>query len=529
MLYLSQRKKYRRPASHCEVKSLRKKLKEKISESLSSVLPITVIVLLLSFTLAPMPIGTLMLFLMGAAMLIVGMGFFSLGADIAMMPMGDQMGRKLGESKKLPFILAVCFFIGVTVTIAEPDLTVLARQVPAVPDLVIILTVAVGVGIFLMISMLRTRLGWSLSRTLIILYILVFLLSIFVPNEFLAVAFDSGGVTTGPITVPFIMALGTGLASIKGKADDNFGTVALCSVGPILAVMLLGLFYQSTEVAYDPFTIPIVFNSQDVGAQFALGLPEYIEEVALGLLPIILFFAAFQLISIRLRKHAIIKIVVGILYTYVGLVLFLTGANVGFMPAGYFLGQTLAALPQEWILVPIGMVVGYFIVAAEPAVHVLNKQVEEVTAGAIPQKAIGLSLSIGVAVSVGIAMLRVWLGIPIYYFLVPGYAIAILLTFFVPKIFTAIAFDSGGVASGPMTATFLLPLAMGACEALDGDILLDAFGVVAMVAMTPLITLQMLGLAYQRKLKRTRDLTPDEEQEIILTDDVIDYPEEVDV
>lgn len=506
---------------------MRQKLKEKISESLSSVLPITIIVLILSFTLAPMPIGTLMMFLLGAVMLIVGMGFFSLGADIAMMPMGDQMGRKLGASKNLPFIMAICFFIGVTVTIAEPDLTVLAQQVPAVPDMVIILTVAIGVGIFLMLSTLRTRKGWSLSRTLIILYAFVFILSIFVPNEFLAVAFDAGGVTTGPITVPFIMALGTGLAGVTGKDDDNFGTVALCSVGPILAVMLLGVFFQSSDVAYTPFEIPLVTDSQEVGIQFASGLPEYMEEVLLGLLPIILFFAVFQLISIRLRKHAIIKIGVGILYTYIGLVLFLTGANVGFMPAGYFLGQTIAALPHDWILVPIGMIVGYFIVAAEPAVHVLNKQVEEVTSGSIPQKAIQLSLSIGVALSLGMAMLRVWLGIPIYYFLVPGYAIAIILTFFVPKIFTAIAFDSGGVASGPMTATFLLPLAMGACEALGGDILMDAFGVVAMVAMTPLITLQILGLAYRIKLAKTHDITPSEASVLASSEDIVEYEDDI--
>ncbi len=506
---------------------MRQKLKEKISESLSSVLPITIIVLILSFTLAPMPIGTLLMFLLGAVMLIVGMGFFSLGADIAMMPMGEQMGRKLGASKNLPFIMAICFFIGVTVTIAEPDLTVLAQQVPAVPDMVIILTVAVGVGIFLMLSMLRTRKGWSLSRTLFVLYVIVFVLSIFVPNEFLAVAFDAGGVTTGPITVPFIMALGSGLAGVTGKNDDNFGTVALCSVGPILAVMLLGVFYQSSDVAYTPFEIPLVTDSQEVGYQFAAGLPEYMKEVALGLLPIILFFFVFQLVSIRLRKRAIIKIVVGILYTYVGLVLFLTGANVGFMPAGYFLGQTIAALPQDWILVPIGMIVGYFIVAAEPAVHVLNKQVEEVTSGAIPQKAIQLSLSIGVALSLGMAMLRVWLGIPIYYFLVPGYAIALILTFFVPKIFTAIAFDSGGVASGPMTATFLLPLAMGACEALGGDILMDAFGVVAMVAMTPLITLQILGLAYRIKSAKTHDITPTEASALASSEDIIEYEDDI--
>ena len=377
--------------------------------------------------------------------------------------------------------------------------------------------------------MLRTRFNLPLGPTLIALYTGVFLLSIFVPNAFLAVAFDSGGVTTGPITVPFLMALGTGMASIKGRDEDNFGMVALCSVGPILAVMLLGLCYQSTEVSYTPFAIPSVFDSQDVGAQFLQGLPDYMKEVALGLLPIILFFAVFQLASIRLKRRAVIKIIVGIGYTYVGLVLFLTGANIGFMPAGYYLGTTLAALPQYWMLVPIGMVVGYFIVAAEPAVHVLNRQVEDVTSGAIPQKAIGLALSIGVAVSIGLAMLRVCLGIPIYYLLVPGYAVALLLTRCVPRIFTAIAFDSGGVASGPMTATFLLPLTMGACEALGRDILTDAFGVVAMVAMTPLITIQLLGLIYQRKIRRTRDVTQAEEREIEFVDEIIDYNEEVEL
>lgn len=508
---------------------MRKKLKEKISEALSSVLPITVIVLLLSFTLAPMPIGTLLLFLLGAAMLIVGMGFFSLGADMAMMPIGEQMGRKLGGRWKLIAVAVICFLIGAMVTIAEPDLQVLARQVPAVPDAVIILAVAAGVGVFLVVSMLRTRFNLPLGPTLIALYTGVFLLSIFVPNAFLAVAFDSGGVTTGPITVPFLMALGTGMASIKGRDEDNFGMVALCSVGPILAVMLLGLCYQSTEVSYTPFAIPSVFDSQDVGAQFLQGLPDYMKEVALGLLPIILFFAVFQLASIKLKRRAVIKIIVGIGYTYVGLVLFLTGANIGFMPAGYYLGTTLAALPQYWILVPIGMVVGYFIVAAEPAVHVLNRQVEDVTSGAIPQKAIGLALSIGVAVSIGLAMLRVCLGIPIYYLLVPGYAVALLLTRCVPRIFTAIAFDSGGVASGPMTATFLLPLTMGACEALGRDILTDAFGVVAMVAMTPLITIQLLGLIYQRKIRRTRDVTQAEEREIEFVDEIIDYNEEVEL
>lgn len=285
-------------------------------------------------------------------MLIVGMGFFSLGADMAMMPIGEQMGRKLGGRWKLIAVAVICFLIGAMVTIAEPDLQVLARQVPAVPDAVIILAVAAGVGVFLVVSMLRTRFNLPLGPTLIALYTGVFLLSIFVPNAFLAVAFDSGGVTTGPITVPFLMAAGDRHGQHQGADEDNFGMVALCSVGPILAVMLLGLCYQSTEVSYTPFAIPSVFDSQDVGAQFLQGLPDYMKEVALGLLPIILFFAVFQLASIRLKRRAVIKIIVGIGYTYVGLVLFLTGANIGFMPAGYYLGTTLAALPQYWMLVP---------------------------------------------------------------------------------------------------------------------------------------------------------------------------------
>ena len=505
---------------------MQKKLKEKISESLTSVLPVTVIVLLLSFTLAPMPTGTLMLFLLGAAMLIVGMGFFSLGADMAMMPIGEQMGGKLGGGWRLASVALICFLIGTVVTIAEPDLQVLAKQVPSVPDAVIILSVAAGVGLFLVVSMLRTRFGLPLAPTLVGLYALVFGLSIFVPNEFLAVAFDAGGVTTGPITVPFLMALGSGMAGVQGKDGDDFGMVALCSVGPILMVMLLGVCYQSTEIVYTPFAIPFVRDSQEVGQQFLQGLPAYMKEVALGLLPILVFFAVFQLASIRLKRRSVIKILVGAGYTYIGLVLFLTGANVGFMPAGSFLGRTLAGLPEYWLLVPIGMVVGWFIVAAEPAVHVLNRQVEDVTSGAIPQRAIGLAMSVGVSVSIGLAMLRVCLGIPIYFLVVPGYGLALLLTRFVPNMFTAIAFDSGGVASGPMTATFLLPLTMGACEALGRDILTDAFGVVAMVAMTPLITIQLLGLLYQHKLRRTA-AGEVQIQTLELVSDIIDYDEEV--
>lgn len=484
---------------------MRKKLKEKISESLTSVLPVTVIVLILSFTLTPMPNGTMLLFLLGAAMLILGMGFFSLGADMAMVPIGEQMGRRLGPGSRLPMVIVVCFLIGVFVTIAEPDLTVLAKQVPAVPDLVIILTVAVGVGVFLVASMLRTRFNIPLAPTLLVLYIGVFLLSIFVPNEFLAVAFDSGGVTTGPMTVPFIMAFGVGIAAIRSDrhaADDSFGLVALSSVGPILAVMILGMIYNPDRSPYVPPTIPEIGDSVELWKLFGEGLPRYIQEIAVSLLPIILFFLAAQVIVLRLDRRQLLRIGIGLVYTYVGLVLFLTGVNVGFMPAGNYLGQQIASFDYPIVLVPIAMVMGYFIVRAEPAVYVLNRQVEEITDGAISADAMGIGLSIGVSISLGLAMIRVLTGISILWFLIPGYAIALGISFFVPKIYTAIAFDSGGVASGPMTATFLLPLAQGACTALGGDIVTDAFGVVAMVAMTPLITIQVMGLATKISARR---------------------------
>lgn len=493
-------------------------------------MPITAIVLLLSFTLAPdMPVGTLMMFLLGAILLVVGMGFFSLGADMAMMPMGDGVGGevvRLGKRSIWP-IIPLVFLIGAFITMAEPDLQVLANQVPAVPDMVIILTVAAGVGVFLILSVVRTLKGrFSLNNLLLVFYILVFLLAMFVPKEFLAVAFDAGGVTTGPITVPFIMALGIGVASshkANQQAEDNsFGMVALCSVGPILAVLIMGICLSGTEITYTPFTITGTYTSREAGLQFLHGFPEYMREVALGLLPVVVFFAIFQIFSLHLKKDALIRLLVGIGYTYVGLVLFLTGVNVGFMPAGNYLGSTIGELDYNWVLIPIGMVVGYFIVAAEPAVHVLNKQVEEVTGGAVPQRAMNLSLSIGVALSVGLAMVRVLTGISILWFLIPGYAIALILSRKVPKVFTAIAFDSGGVASGPMTATFLLPFAMGACSALGGDVLTDAFGIVAMVAMTPLVTIQCLGAFYQWRLERTVEVT-EAETSTMSSEDIIEF------
>ena len=415
-----------------------------LKESLTSVLPITAIVLVLCFTITPISNNAMMAFLLGSLLLIVGMGLFTLGSEMSMIPLGEAVGKEITRSKKVWVIVAISFLIGVIITVAEPDLQVLAGQVPSIPDRVIIWSVALGVGV----SAVRN------DR-------------------------EAGG--------------------------DSFGLVALCSIGPIITVLLLGLLYQPDGSTYTPVSVPDAKDTAEMFRSYTHALPEYFKEIFLSLAPILAFFVLFQLVTRRMHRREVMSMLFGLLYTYIGLVLFLTGVNVGFMPVGSFLGESIAAHESySWLLIPIAMLIGYFIVSAEPAVHVLNRQVEEITAGAIPASAMNAALSIGVSVSLALAMIRVLTGISIMWFLIPGYVLSLALSFVVPKIFTSIAFDSGGVASGPMTATFLLPFAMGACDALGGNVVTDAFGVVAMVAMTPLVTIQLLGVSYQRKLsKRT--------------------------
>ncbi|MDO5377552.1 MAG: DUF1538 domain-containing protein, partial [Clostridia bacterium] len=483
------------------------KLKEKTLESLSAVLPITLIVLALSVTLVPMELGPVVMFAVGAVMLVVGMGLFQLGAEMAMSPLGEGIGVQMERAKRLPVILLIAFLMGAIITMAEPDLQVLAQQVPSIPNQVLIGSVAVGVGLFLALAVLRILAQINLSKLLIVLYTVLLAVSLFVPKDFLAVAFDSGGVTTGPITVPFIMAMGVGMASVRGDknaANDSFGLVALSSVGPVLAVLILGCFYNPQDAAYTPVTVAEVTTTRDVAGEFFFGIPHYALEVAVSILPIMAVFAIFQLLTHRYPRRQRMRVLVGFAYTYVGLVLFLCGVNIGFGPVGTLLGRDLAQPHLKWLLVPIGMLIGYYIVKAEPAIQVLNHQIQGVTNGAISAKAMNRCLSVGVSVSVGLAMLRVITGLPIQYILIPGYVIAMILSRIVPPIFVGIAFDSGGVASGPMTTTFLLPLSIGACETLGGNVMTDAFGVVALVALTPLIAVQIMGLSYQMKQNKQR-------------------------
>ncbi|MBS7263140.1 MAG: DUF1538 domain-containing protein [Eubacteriales bacterium] len=454
----------------------------------------------LCFFLVPVSSGILLTFLIGSVMLIVGMMFFTLGAEISVSPMGGHVGAHMTKTRKLPLIIVLSFILGFIVTVSEPDLQVLAGLIPSIPNTVLIGAVAFGVAVFLVLALLRMFFHIPLIPLLIGCYALSLLLTIFVPKDFLCVAFDSGGVTTGPMTVPFIMALGVGVSAIrndKDAASDSFGLIALCSIGPIIAVLILGIVYGKVDSAFTLIQPTDVTDSRLLWELIVSNLPTYIKEISISLLPILLFFTAYQIFVLHMPLKELARILVGLVYTHIGLVLFLTGANIGFMPAGMHLGKLLAGMDASWLLIPIGMVMGFFIVRAEPAVYVLNKQVSDMTDGNISEKAMSFALSIGVALSIGLAMLRVLTGISILYFLIPGYLIALGISFFVPKMYTAIAFDSGGVASGPMTAAFLVPFAQGACQAVGGNIVTDAFGIVAMVAMTPLITIQIMGLAAQ--------------------------------
>ncbi|HQD25563.1 MULTISPECIES: DUF1538 domain-containing protein [Methanoculleus] len=481
-------------------------LLKRFEESLRSVLPICAIVVLLHLTLTPLPTGTMILFAIGAVLLIVGMSAFTQGADMAVMPMGELIGSKLTESRNVWLIILTSFVLGAVLTAAEPDLQVLTRQIPAIPDPVFVATVAFGVGIFLVLAVFRILLRVRLSYTFVLLYSLVFLLAAFTGLDYLAVAFDSSGVTTGPITVPFILAMGAGISAVRGekRSEDSFGLTAICSIGPILAVLILGLFFDpaGTGYAYEPTTT--VSSTAELARLYAGGLIQFLREVSLILLPIVVIFSVYQVVHLRLSRTQLIQIGVGIVYILFGLTVFLTGVNIGFVPAGIYLGHALTSLPYNWILVPLGAVIGFFIVAAEPAVQILVNQIDEITSGAISRRIMLLSLSVSVGVALALVMVRVLTEIEIWLFLLPGYAVALALTFVAPQIFVAIAFDSGGIAAGTMAAAFLLPFTTGVSRVMGGSVLTEAFGIITVVAMMPLITVQVMGLIYKMKVRRVR-------------------------
>ena len=503
-----------------------KELKDKILEALYSALPITALVYLMAlspwFEFSRVELVT---FTAGAVLLVLGIGLFSMGADLAMTPMGTHVGSGLSKQRKLGLLLFVCFVLGMLITIAEPDLQVLANQVSAVMNgTVLVYAVGFGVGAFLVIAVLKIVFRKSLGTILMLFYMLLFALGLMLAVSgnlpLLPMSFDSGGVTTGPITVPFIMALGVGISSVLGdprSKDNSFGLVALCSVGPVLAVLVLGIFARN-DLTY---AVPDYTVSADILGSYLHTALHTCKEVATALGMIVVFFLVCQVTFLKLSFKRLKRIAVGVILTYIGLVLFLTGVNVGFMPIGYKLGHALASA-SSGLLIGFGLVTGVLVVLAEPAIHVLNGQVEDVTGGMVSKKAMMIGLCIGVGAAITLSMVRIVYDFSLVYYIIPGYFISLALSLFVPPVYTAIAFDSGGVASGPMTSGFILPFAVGACVALQGEaaVLRDAFGVVALVAMIPLITIQLLGFkglidAHVQERKAMKRILDADDQQII--------------
>ncbi len=488
-------------------------MKEKIKESAVSVLPVMAIVVLLNFTLAPLAQGQLAQFFLGGVLLILGLSIFLIGADLGMVPFGQRAGAALTRKRSLPLILIASFVIGFAVTIAEPDVQVLANQVagvaPGIDKTMLLVMIAVGVGLFLVVGMLRVFLQLSLRLLLLLFYILVFVACAFADASFVSIAFDSGGATTGPITVPFIMAMGIGVAATVKKSDsggdNSFGFVGLASIGPIMAVAVMGMMNvmdSGTDAAADAEAGP-----SSLLGPFLEELPHVALEITTALFPIVIIFLLFQAVLLKLPGEQLKRILMGFIYSWVGLVIFMTGVNGGFTPVGHFLGMELGQVAGGWALLPVGLVLGAVVVCAEPAVWVLTEQVEEISGGSIRRSIMLVALSVSIAAAVGLGMTRVITGISIWYIIVPGYALALAMTKICPPLFTAIAFDSGGVASGPMSTTFVLALTLGGAVARGGNPVTDAFGMVAMIAMAPLITIQILGMVYKylegRKCKTT--------------------------
>ena len=468
----------------------------KLKESCISVLPVAL--LIFAVTLTPWIHLTLLesvAFLGSAIALLLGLAFFNMGAELAMTPMGECVGAGLTKGKKPFLLLAVCFLLGLCVTIAEPDLTVLATQVKeAIDGTLLTFSIGAGVGAFLVLAVLRMIFKKNLSTLLLFCYMFLFSLSSLVVlggnAEFLSVAFDSGGVTTGPMTVPFLMALGVGVASTlggKNSKENSFGLIALCSVGPVLAVVVLGIFFQGNLTYETPdYSLPSLLKITEI-------VLDTMKEVGVSLSLLMVFFTILQIFRLHLPKEKLLAIAVGLAFTFAGLVLFLSAIKIGFMPVGYQLGVSLSEYPV--FLAIIACLLGMVSVLAEPAVQVLNRQVEDVTEGTVKHRSMRFALSVGVGIALLLSVVRIFFNFNILYYLIPGYLLSFALSFFVPRIYTAIAFDSGGVASGPLMSGFVLPFAVGACITLQGTeyVLTDAFGVVAMVALAPLVSIQILG------------------------------------
>ena len=511
----------------------------KLKETAVSVLPVMAIVLFLGFTFVPLDKFMLARFVVGGLLLIVGLTIFLLGVDLGIQPMGERCGAELTKKRSLSLLLIVAFVIGFIVTAAEPDIQVFGDQVrgvfPIVNKLTITFVIAGGVGLFIMLGLLRTVLNLSIKWTFFIAYALLFAISFFAPGSFLGIAFDSGGATTGPMTVPFIMALGLGVSSVRDDNDNSFGLTGVCSIGPVMAVLIYAIILslrlqsgtgdvisetiaeqsRSIEALVENTTAHTSFFSK-IFSPFGQAAGHVFHEALISIAPLFALFIIFQILLLKMTKRQVIRIIIGFIYAFFGLTVFLIGVNGGFSQAGAELGEKLGSLAVSrggaWyiLLIGTGLLLGAIIVCAEPAVWVLSEQVEHVSGGTIKRKVLLIFLSVGTAIAIGLSMWRAVAGFNLKYILIPGYAIAMLLMLFCPSLFSGIAFDSGGVASGPLTSTFVLSFTLGAAASGKGGN--DSFGVIALVAMMPLLAIQIMGIIFkmkQKKAEKANRLKPD--------------------
>ena len=471
---------------------------EKLKDSCIAVVPIVVIITLLGFFVANIDTMTMVKFFICTIIIIFGLTIFSIGIERSMIKIGDYIGSATSKTNNIFIMAIISLLVGFLFTIAEPDLAVLASQFPGLSSsMVLILVVSVGVGIFLALAVLRIIFKIKLSIILAVSYLVIIVLSFFVPKSFAPVAFDSSGIATGSLSVPFFIAFGLGISSMRssGKQDDSFGLVSVASIGPIISIMIFSMFTNVSDVASSTTIIESI-KFADIFPSIALELVANLKDVGVVLIPIFVIFFAFQIFKLHLPWKEILKIIIGILFAYVGMVLFLTGIQAGFLPVGSKLGFIIGNKNHSWILIPLSLLIGLFIVMAEPAVHVLNKQVEDITSGVINKKVMMICMCIGVSLSVCLAVLRCFFDINILWFMIPMFVISIILAFFVPPIFCGIAFDSGGVASGSMAAAFILPFINGICDAFNINSMYYGFGTLAIIGTMPTIIIECLGVVF---------------------------------
>ena len=482
----------------------------KLKEVIYSVLPITIIVLILNFTLTPMSGPMVWKFIIGSALIIISLTIFLLGVEIGITPFGNITGKSLAKRNKLWIVLIAGLILGFFISIAEPGLLVLANQVNIVtsgevPGFTILVVVSIGLAAMIALGFLRISYNIPLYKFLMVIYILIFGLALFTSREFLAIAFDASGATTGILAVPFILSLAVGISKLKkdskASEEDSFGLVALASSGAIISVMLLNIFTNTNNFTA---ALEISITDQDaIFTPFIAAIPTYLQESVISILPLFIIFLFLQKFDFKLKKRDFRQILTGFSFAFIGLLFFLIAVNTGFMDVGTSVGVALASMDNKAYFVIFSFILGVVIILAEPAVNVLTHQIEDITSGYVKRKAVLTSLSIGVGLAVCLSAIRILVpGIELWHYLLPGYILGLGLMFIVPKLFVGIAFDAGGVATGPMTATFVLAFIQGAADTFEGaDLMADGFGMIAMVAMFPIITLQILGLIFAYKSK----------------------------